>query len=98
MSNKNSEPQSLSEAIENLESKSKSTVASQLDDLQKVIQQLKPRVDEMFSKASHEIKDKAQTAEQEARKTIQEKPFIAVGLTALLFALIGFVLGRSSKD
>lgn len=65
--------------------------------IERLVEDLKPELEEMLDKASSQVKDSAQTFEKKAKEQIEEKPMMTLGITALLFLVIGFFLGRGSK-
>lgn len=79
---KNSQQKTLSDAIEDLESLSTEGLTDQITRFKKLIEDFKPQLEK---------------AELEAKKVIDEKPMLTLGLTALLFLIVGFFIGRSGK-
>lgn len=62
------------------------TLSDQLTHLSELIEEYKPQVEEAFGKAEREVK-----------KVIDEKPLMTLGITALIFLVIGLFLGRSGR-
>lgn len=65
--------------------------------IERLVEDLKPELEEMLGKASSQMKDSAQSLEKKAKEQIEEKPMMTLGITALLFLVVGFLLGRGSK-
>jgi ElaB/YqjD/DUF883 family membrane-anchored ribosome-binding protein len=86
---RHSHPKTLSEAIEQLEKASQSGFSSQLEELKHLLEELKPQLDEAFQSTSEKIKSSTQA--------IEEKPFAAVGIAALIGLVLGFLLGRGGR-
>lgn len=79
---KNSHQKTLSDAIEDLENLSTEGITEQITRFKKLIEDFKPQLEK---------------AEKEAKKVIDEKPMLTLGLTALLFLIVGFFIGRSGR-
>lgn len=77
---------SLSDAIRKLEEVAKSKTGIDADKIRTVIDDLKPQVEN--------LKEKTEDLSKELDKQVREKPWMAVGIVAVVALFIGFLLGR----
>lgn len=91
----------FSKAIEDLEgtagdigSEVRDRLEQELHRIEDTIEKLKPHIDELKSKVNdgfHETKDKVE-------KEIEKNPWAAIGIVALVFFVIGFLLSGRRRD
>lgn len=81
MSN-SSKPKTLSEAIESLEKVASGSFSDQIEQLKNLYADYKPKAEEI---------------EKKAKKAIEEKPFLSLGVAAVLFLLLGYILGKGNR-
>lgn len=62
------------------------SLTEQLDQLSDLIEECKPQLEEAFHKAEKEVK-----------KAMDEKPLMTLGITALIFLVLGFLIGKSGR-
>ncbi len=77
---------SLSDAIRKLEEVAKSKTGIDAEKIRSVIDDLKPQVEN--------LKEKTEDFSKELDKQVHEKPWMAVGIVAVVALFIGFLLGR----
>lgn len=94
---KRTEPTSLAEAIERLESASQSKsqdIKGQLEkeynDMKKTLESMKPYFEKFKSTVETEVKE----AKNQAEEKIRQHPWYAVGLVGLLMFVIGWLVGH----
>lgn len=62
------------------------SLSEQLNQLSSLIEECKPQLEEAYSKAEREVK-----------KAMDEKPFMTLGITALIFLALGFLIGKTGR-
>ena len=97
----NKKPKTLSEAISHLEALSKEhagAVGKNMDnimeDVKKTIEDLKPYVEELETKAKAKIQDTA----IKVKEKVQKDPWIVVIVIAVISFIIGILIFRNRED
>ncbi len=69
----------------------KDSLSDHINELKALLAEYQPHVEEALGQA-HE------TLQKEAKKALDEKPLMTLGLTAVVFLILGFVFGRCGKS
>jgi len=83
---------SLEDAIQLLEDAAKAGDID-TDKIRRLIKEIKPKVENLKDKAE-DLKDKAEDVSKEIDRQVREKPWMAVGIVAVVALFLGFIMGR----
>lgn len=84
----------FSKAIEDLEDTTRERLEEEIHKIEDTIEKLKPHLDDLKAKMNdgfNETKDKVE-------KEIEKNPWAAVGIVALVFFILGFLISGRRRD
>lgn len=93
-------PDSLSDAIQQLENVTasktkdfKDVLEKDFESVKKALEDIKPYLDDLKQNVSHEVKEAKENAEDKIRKN----PWAAVGIVGLIAFFIGLLIGNNRR-
>ncbi|MGE3682862.1 MAG: YqjD family protein [Bdellovibrionales bacterium] len=91
-----SKPKNMSEAIDELESRTdsdgsdlRSRLQAELGRFEETLKTIKPHLDEFSSKVSEKVSQTKEDVEHQ----VQKNPWAAIGVVGVIFFVLGFLLG-----
>lgn len=95
-----STPKNISQALDQLSQHAKPHLQEKLEAFQELLSDLKPHLEELKATAEekmHQGYDQVKKTSKDIDEAVHEKPWIAVGLVAVVALILGFLMGNRRR-